>query len=364
MFLFYSFFTEASSLNYALLDEIARINDYSKTKQNVVDIKNSHFYKFSENVIVNGIISKISDCSFTDSSKQVFINKNFQNIKESRSTYDKETNVIKNTLFDTLISGDFGGAFYSIESKLFFENCLFSDVQAKSGGAGYASSSSIDFSTSNFTQCFATDTAGAFYEKNSTSNLEKCCFLACASESTGGAISSVFSTTNSVSCLFMKCNSQVASAVFAEGLTISFDSTFFIENECSTQKSPSVRGYRTNITLKNCVFANNTANKDLVSVEVSKGFALIENSCFDTENATFSGPNYIVIKSTSCVMATIDTPSMKEHDFLLIDCFTVFDIYEFIGYSGLIFFFSLLAYILLPPIKKDRKYTQAETINA
>ena len=336
------------------------------SQYNSINIENSNFQHFSNDILISkNFKTTVTNSQFHNiNGNSIKLSTLFINEYDEKTTFNNVTSFIKNSLFESIINNENGGAIYSQFSTILLMNCLFCDLQSKTGSALYSLSSSIECIQNNFTNCFSTESSGAFHAKNTTNTIEFCIFYSCTCDSTGGALSLLFSTSTIHNSFFNKCKSQVASVIFIEGLSLEVMKTYFLNNICTTAGSPSIRGYLCNITFIECVFTNNTSNHQKVSVEVSRGFSIFDNTCFDHETSNFlSSSNYIFVRYDSCYQTSYPEILPLKHSTIDVSLKSSEDSSSMIiqYYFGLTTAISVLTYFILPSFKKIQTYIQTET---
>jgi len=247
----------------------------------------------------------IDDCVFSSSFSAIYINSGFQENKKERISSANTTILIRNTLFETLmlINTDTmqGGAFYSTNCQVIFENCLFSDNYAAFGAACAIISSKVDFIETNFSRNRAEVAAGAAILSLTTSNFEKCNIKGCWSEEHDGALLMIDSSTWITHTVFLKCFAESSGCCSSKNSIIVSTSSYFTKNRCTVRLSGAAfEMLASNASIINCTFINNIAiNENHPLSSDIDSIINVSTSCFDTDQTFFQNQTRVFFDSYS-----------------------------------------------------------------
>ncbi|EAX94648.1 hypothetical protein TVAG_293780 [Trichomonas vaginalis G3] len=273
------------------------------------------------------------------------------------------TNIVKNTLFDYIIT-DKDGALFAQKIQFLVKDCIFSNNQANNGGAVAIINCSSDFLTSNITRCSAINKAGAIHAIDSTLNIENQYHYGCECEAIGGAAIFKKCTVGIKFSNYLKCRAYSVAVFYLDGNTFSCSNSNFLYNVCKNNLSPLIQTFYNNATFYMCYFKNNSKGELL---SVSEGNIIVDNS-FLEDNLTLEAYNStenIKIQNPVLVEPQISLQIIRpeKRKLVVLDVDESDDTMPLIKSIALIAFITIVSYLLLPSTKKSSIYQKGETIH-
>lgn len=365
MFLFL-FLVEFLHSHESFFDDKPILNGFDESSNH----KNPNFRiiksKFAEipgiSLNLNDINIEIKSSIFTKLKNQIKLSSDEIRTYSDRLIVTNTTNILKNTLFDFIIT-DLDGAIYAFYLQFIVKDSVFSNNQAKNGGAVAMNNCSTDFLATNFSRCYATQTSGALYASYSSINFEHCYFYGCEGESLGGVAVYKHCPISKKSSAFIKSKAHSVAVYFIDGSKFSDTNSLYIHNSCSNKLSALIQTVYNNASFTLCTFMNNSMGEEF---SITDGFLFLDKTFLENKEIISAYNDtlmvtYVNIPSKEPIIDIIlNRPSKRRAVFLDVsEADNLKPLFRSISILGAA---ALFSYILLPIAKKSSIYQKGETI--